>query len=214
MDKSKEISEKIAEKLLEVKAVKLQPNEPFTWASGWKSPIYCDNRIALSYPGIRSFICDCLSQLIKSKFPTVDVIAGVATAGIPQATLIANKLHLPLCYVRSSPKEHGMGNTIEGKVDADQKVVVVEDLISTGSSSLKAVKALRDAGVEVLGLVSIFTYGFQLATDNFEKQNCAFYSLSDFNVLTERAINSGYIKAEDLITLTNWRNNPSEWMQK
>ena len=172
----RETSLKVAEFLLQIKAIKLQASNPFTWASGWKSPIYCDNRVTLSYPPVRTFSRQRLSELIQDQFSTVDVIAGVATAGIPQGVLVAQELGLPFVYIRSAAKDHGMNNLIEGEIQAGQRVVVVEDLISTGKSSLKAVDALRSVGAEVVGMVSIFTYGFDVATENFKQANCTLHS--------------------------------------
>ena len=202
---------KIAVSLLQIKAIKLQPSNPFTWASGWKSPIYCDNRKTLSYPAIRSFICDSFVDLIKAKYPDVEVIAGVATGAIAHGMLVADKMNLPFIYVRSSAKEHGLGNQIEGFYQPGQKVVVVEDLISTGGSSLKAVKALREAGCEVLGMVAIFTYQFQKSVDAFAEANCTLDTLSNYSVLVDTAVKEDFIKTADLDTLKKWRENPEVW---
>lgn len=210
---NKDSAFKLAEILLQVKAVKLQPNNPFTWASGWKSPIYCDNRVTLSYPAARTHIRQAFSEYIEQKFGKPDVIAGVATGGIPQGVLIAQELGLPFIYVRSAAKGHGMGNLVEGAFEKGQRVVVVEDLISTGGSSLKAVEALTEAGLEVRGLAAIFTYGFKLAQDNFKKAGCPFITLTDYTILIEQAIKSNYISENDLAHLQNWRENPSTWMQ-
>jgi len=204
---------KVAELLLQVKAVKLQPNQPFTWASGWKSPIYCDNRVTLSYPTVRTFIRQSFSDTILEFFGKPDVIAGVATGGVPQGVLVAQELGLPFIYIRSSAKAHGMGNMIEGAFEPGQKVVVVEDLISTGGSSLKAVESLREAGLEVKGLVAIFTYGFQLAVDNFKQAECPFATLTDYPFLIEQALKSNYISEKDIELLQDWRENPPVWMQ-
>jgi len=204
---------KVAEFLLQIKAVKLQPKNPFTWASGWKSPIYCDNRVTLSYPNIRTFIRQSYSDAILEKFGKPDVIAGVATGGIAQGALVAEELGLPFVYVRSSAKEHGMGNQIEGHYEAGQKVVVIEDLISTGGSSLKAVEALREAGMEVRGLVSIFTYGFEVAQNNFDEAKCPFVTLTNYDVLIEKALNDTYITKDDVESLKEWKVNPSAWKQ-
>lgn len=210
----KETALKVAEFLLQVKAVKLQPNEPFTWASGWHSPIYCDNRVTLSYPHIRTYIRQGLSSLIQAEFEGVEAIAGVATAGIAQGVLVAQDLGLPFAYVRPEPKKHGMTNLIEGELQAGQKVVVIEDLISTGKSSLKVVDALRNAGYEVAGMVSIFTYGFDLATKNFEDTKCRLESLCNYDTLIEHAVQGGYyIKEQDLATLQEWRLHPDTWGQ-
>jgi orotate phosphoribosyltransferase len=210
---NKDSAFKLAEILLQVKAVKLQPNNPFTWASGWKSPIYCDNRVTLSYPAARTHIRQAFSEYIEQKFGKPDVIAGVATGGIPQGVLIAQELGLPFIYVRSAAKGHGMGNLVEGAFEKGQRVVVVEDLISTGGSSLKAVEALTEAGLEVRGLAAIFTYGFKVAQDNFKKAGCPFITLTDYTILIEQAIKSNYISENDLAHLQNWRENPSAWMQ-
>jgi orotate phosphoribosyltransferase len=213
MSQNKDRALKVAELLLQVKAVKLQPNQPFTWASGWKSPIYCDNRVTLSYPTVRTFIRQSFSDTILEFFGKPDVIAGVATGGVPQGVLVAQELGLPFIYIRSSAKAHGMGNMIEGAFEAGQKVVVVEDLISTGGSSLKAVESLREAGLEVKGLVAIFTYGFQLAVDNFKQAECPFATLTDYPFLIEQALKSNYISEKDVELLQDWRENPSVWMQ-
>ncbi len=200
-----------SQKLLEIKAIRLQPQQPFTWASGWKSPIYCDNRLSLSFPEVRTYIKNQLVNVIKANFPEADGIAGVATAGIPQGALIADALHLPFIYVRSKPKGHGMENMIEGKVNPGQKVVVVEDLISTGGSSLKAVEALKAAGVEVLGMVAIFTYGFDLAQKNFQQAKIKLICLSDYEALLPIAIKANYASSDDLNSLGEWRKAPESW---
>lgn len=201
----------VAGKLMEIKAIKLQPKQPFTWASGWKSPIYCDNRLALSYPPIRNLIKERLTQVVRERFPQAEAIAGVATAGIPQGALLADALELPFLYVRSKPKGHGMENSIEGKVTAGQKVLVVEDLVSTGGSSLKAVKDLRDAGFDVLGMVAIFTYGFELAKRNFEEAGVKLICLSDYASMLPQAVSDRYISEEDLSSLDTWRKDPGNW---
>lgn len=201
----------VAEKLLQVQAVKLSPAAPFTWASGWKSPIYCDNRKTLSYPYVRDYIKSELSNLVFSTFPDAAVIAGVATAGIPHGALIADQLKLPFIYVRSKPKEHGMGNQIEGVLQPGQQVVVVEDLISTGKSSLEAVQAIRAAGGEVVGMVSIFNYGFDIAVKAFEAAGVPFYSLSNYNALISLAEEKGLIAADEIATLQAWRAAPDQW---
>jgi orotate phosphoribosyltransferase len=198
MVNKKDTALKVAEFLLQVKAIKLQPKQPFTWASGWKSPIYCDNRITLSFPPVRTFIRQRLSEVIAEEFGAVSLIAGVATAGIPQGVLVAQDLGLPFAYVRSAPKDHGMNNMIEGEVKEGQRVVVVEDLVSTGKSSLKAVEALRAAGCEVVGMVSVFTYGFNVADENFKKANCRLVSLSNYSFLIEQALVSGFISEKDV----------------
>tara|TARA_R110002096_G_scaffold57902_1_gene146404 strand:- start:153 stop:797 length:645 start_codon:yes stop_codon:yes gene_type:complete len=201
----------IAKKLLEIKAIKLSPKDPFTWASGWKSPIYCDNRLSLSYPEVRKFIQEKLTSVIRTHFLNIEAIAGVATAGIPQGVLIADKLDVPFVYVRSKAKGHGMENMIEGKITPGQKVVVVEDLVSTGGSSLKAVNDLRAAGFEVLGMVAIFTYGFEISDINFEKEDVKLYCLSDYSSLLPQALEQGYVSEEDMNTLAEWRKGPDTW---
>jgi orotate phosphoribosyltransferase len=205
------ISEKTAEYLLQINAIKLQPANPFTWASGWKSPIYCDNRMTLSFPGVRSFIRDAFAEKVKELYPEAMVIAGVATGAIAHGTLVADKLHLPFIYVRSGAKDHGLGNQIEGKFEKGQKVVVIEDLISTGGSSLGAVKALREAECDVLGMIAIFTYGFAKAEEAFASEHCRLDTLSNYSVLVEMAAATGYISQSDVETLKGWRVNPSEW---
>ncbi len=205
---------KIAEFLLQIKAIKLNPTQPFTWASGWRSPIYCDNRVALSHPKIRTYIRQQLVQSINTTFGKPDVIAGVATGAIAQGVLVAEAMGLPFVYIRSSAKEHGMGNLIEGKIEKGQSVVVVEDLISTGMSSLKAVDALRDADCDVKGMAAIFTYGFKTATENFKKSKCKLITLSDYETLIKQALQSNYISEKDLKSLKAWRENPAEWMQQ
>jgi orotate phosphoribosyltransferase len=202
---------KVAEFLLQIKAIKLQPNQPFTWASGWKSPIYCDNRIALSHPRVRTFIRQELVKLIESKFGRPDIIAGVATAAIAPGALVAEAMGLPFVYIRPNPKEHGRQNTIEGEVQPNQSAVVIEDLISTGGSSLKAVEELRKNNVLVKGLVSIFTYGFESANENFRKAACPWYSLSNYDVLIKQAIATGYVRKEELPLLESWRKKPEIW---
>ena len=206
-----EIELKVAEFLLQIKAIKLQPNNPFTWASGWKSPIYCDNRITLSHPAVRTYIRQKLSALIQEEYGTVDVIAGVATAGIPQGVLVAQELGLPFIYVRSKAKEHGTGSLIEGEIVQGQRVVVIEDLISTGKSSLQAVDALRDAGLSVAGLVAIFTYGFKQADDNFAAAKCRFSTLSDYTALINYAAEHSYIPNNEIDLLSQWREDPANW---
>ncbi|MCT1523942.1 orotate phosphoribosyltransferase [Sphingobacterium hotanense] len=206
-----EVEQKVAESLLQIKAIKLQPKSPFTWASGWKSPIYCDNRVALSHPSIRTYIRQKLSQLIQEEFGSVDMISGVATAGIPQGVLVAQDLGLPFSYVRSSAKDHGRQNMIEGEVISGQRVVVIEDLVSTGKSSLIAVKALREAGCNVVGLVSIFTYGFDEARKNFEEAKCTFHSLCNYDALVRVAASNSYIMESDIELLEKWRQDPANW---
>ncbi|AIM37703.1 orotate phosphoribosyltransferase [Sphingobacterium sp. SG20118] len=213
MNNLNEVEQKVAESLLQIKAIKLQPKNPFTWASGWKSPIYCDNRITLSYPAIRTYIRQKLSKLIQDEFGSVDMISGVATAGIPQGVLVAQDLGLPFSYVRSSAKDHGRQNMIEGEVVSGQRVVVIEDLVSTGKSSLVAVKALREAGCNVVGLVSIFTYGLDEAAKNFAEAKCTFHSLCDYDSMIQVAAENGFIFEEDVELLKDWRKNPSTWSQ-
>jgi orotate phosphoribosyltransferase len=202
---------KVAGYLLQIKAIKLQPSNPFTWASGWKSPIYCDNRKTLSFPEVRSYIRDSFASLISSLYPGAELIAGVATGAIPHGTLAADRLGLPFIYVRSGAKEHGLGNQIEGYFEKGQKVVVVEDLISTGGSSLGAVKALREAGCEVLGMVAIFTYEFKKASDAFAAENCKLNTLSNYSMLIDTAVKTGYITTSDVETLKQWRTDPATW---
>jgi orotate phosphoribosyltransferase len=206
-----ETEQQVAEFLLQIKAIKLQPNNPFTWASGWKSPIYCDNRITLSHPTIRTYIRQQLTKIIQEKFGSVGCIAGVATAGIPQGALVAQELGLPFIYVRAKPKEHGTGNMIEGDVLTGKRVVVIEDLISTGKSSLQAIAALRDAGYDVAGLAAIFSYGFDIATENFKAANCPFITLSNYTALLSYAEEHQYITRKDVDVLREWRESPSTW---
>jgi orotate phosphoribosyltransferase len=201
----------VASKLLEIGAIKLNYKNPFTWSSGWKSPVYCDNRLALSYPNIRTFIKERLAQAIKENFPEVECIAGVATAGIPQGALVAEALGLPFVYVRPKPKEHGMGNLIEGKVEKNQKIVLVEDLISTGGSSLKAAQAMREAGCSVIGMVAIFTYGFEQSEVNFEQEDVCLVCLSDFNHLLQEALDKKYLDETELVYVKSWRLDPANW---
>lgn len=205
------IQQEVARHLLKVQAIQLRPSQPFKWASGWNSPIYCDNRISLSFPEVRTYIKNALSAAVKAYFPDVEIIAGVATAGIAQGALVADYLDLPFCYVRPEPKKHGMGNQIEGKINKGQKVVLIEDLISTGGSSLKAADALIQEGAEVLGMAAIFSYGFQIATDNFKHKKIPFYTLSNYDVLIEEAVKLNYVTEPQLVTLQDWRINPSEW---
>lgn len=209
-DKS-EIEQQVAEFLLQIKAIKLQPNNPFTWASGWKSPIYCDNRISLSHPTVRTYIRQQLTKLIQDKFGAVGCIAGVATAGIPQGALVAQELGLPFIYVRDKPKGHGRGNIIEGDDMTGKRVVVIEDLISTGKSSLQAVEALREAGYDVAGLAAIFTYEFDVATENFNEAKCPFVTLSNYSALIKYAEQNNYVTSADVDMLRKWRQDPSVW---
>jgi orotate phosphoribosyltransferase len=210
---SKEVANQVAKYLLEIKAVKLSPQEPFTWTSGWRSPIYCDNRVSLSHHEIRSFIKQELVNAIRQKFEKVDAIAGVATAGIAQGALVADMMALPYAYVRPEPKKHGMKNQIEGKLPEGSRVVVIEDLISTGGSSLKAIEALREQGFEVLGLAAIFTYGFDIASEAFANANCNYLTLCDYNTLLKTAVELKYIDENILGYLNDWRTNPSQWRQ-
>ena len=200
-----------AEKLLEVKAIKLQPTEPFTWASGWLSPFYCDNRKTLSYPALRSFVKIELARLIAEEFPEATAVAGVATGAIAQGALVADELRLPFAYVRSKAKDHGMQNLIEGTLPEGAKVIVVEDLISTGGSSLKAVEALRAAGFEVVGMVASYTYGFPVAEEAFKNAQVRLVTLTNYEAVCEVALQTGYIKQEHVALLNEWRANPGEW---
>ncbi|MEJ5301963.1 MAG: orotate phosphoribosyltransferase [Bacteroidales bacterium] len=211
MTVNQEVAKKIAENLLQIKAVKLNPSQPFTWASGWKSPIYCDNRITLSYPKLRTFIRQEFTRLITEEFGIPDVIAGVATGGIPQGVLVAQDLGLPFVYVRQSEKSHGLGNVIEGVVEPGQSVVVVEDLISTGGSSLKAVEALRKAGCVVKGMVAIFSYKFPQAEEAFQEAKVRLLTLSDYEILISTALEQNYILQKDMESLIAWRRDPAQW---
>ncbi len=201
----------VAEKLLQVQAVKLSVEKPFTWASGWKSPIYCDNRKVLSFPYVRDFIKSELCSVIFEQFPEAGALAGVATAGIAWGAMAADQLKLPYMYVRPKPKEHGMGNQIEGAFEPGQKILVIEDLISTGKSSLQVCDVLKAAGMDVVGMVSIFTYGFPEATEAFSKAGTVLKSLTNYEVLINLAVEKGTVNEDQLKTLLNWRNNPSEW---
>lgn len=204
----------VAEKLLQSNAIKLNPAQPFTWASGWKSPIYCDNRRVLSFPFIRDFIKSEMCNVIFQEFPEAEMLAGVATAGIPWGAMAADQLKLPYIYVRPKPKEHGLGNQIEGYYEAKQKVVIIEDLISTGKSSLQVVDVVKAAGLEVLGMVSIFTYGFSVATENFAKAGVPFISLTNYGSLIELAVEKGIVSADQQEILMEWRKDPSTWTGK
>ncbi|MFD2512618.1 orotate phosphoribosyltransferase [Pontibacter locisalis] len=201
----------VASFLLETEAVKLRPEQPFKWSSGWNSPIYCDNRVTLSFPFIRSYIKQQLAELIRNHYSEAEAIAGVATAGIAQGALVADYLEMPFLYVRPEPKKHGMGNQIEGRLLEGQKVVLIEDLISTGGSSLKAAEAVKAAGAEVIGMAAIFTYGFAVAEENFKKAGIPLHCLSDYNALTEAALENGYIPESALETLADWRKSPETW---
>jgi orotate phosphoribosyltransferase len=211
---NKEIARQTAEVLLQVNAIKLSPKEPFTWASGWKSPIYCDNRIILSFPPIRNYIRETMGKEIEKLYGKPDVIAGVATGAIGIGMLVAEYLGLPFIYVRPEAKGHGRKNQIEGFAEAGQNVVVVEDLISTGKSSLNAIKALKEAHLHVKGMVAIFTYGFDVAFENFKKENITLHTLSNYDSLLEQALETNYISQKDLATLSVWNSNPSEWNAK
>lgn len=201
----------IASRLLQIEAVKLNPTQPFTWASGWKSPIYCDNRKVLSYPVDRDLIKSEMCSVVFQEFPDADLVAGVATAGIAWGAMLADQLKLPLAYVRPKPKDHGLGNQIEGRIEPGQKVVVVEDLVSTGSSSLKACEAIRAQGAEIIGMVCIFNYGFSVATDAFEKAGIRLISLTDYATLTDLAITNDLIQPEQGDLLRQWRSSPDTW---
>ena len=207
------IKKELASKLLKVKAIKLQPNDPFTWASGWKSPFYCDNRKTLSFPSIRSFVKISMAHAVLEHFTSAEVIAGVATAGIPQAALVADELGLPLIYVRSKPKDHGLENLIEGEMKQSAKVVVIEDLISTGLSSLKAVEAIRKAGGNVIGMVAAYTYSFAVATEAFKNASVELVTLTDYEHVVANALETGYIQQADTRLLHEWRNDPAHWKQ-
>jgi len=206
-----ESAKKVAQSLLQIKAIKLQPNQPFTWASGWNSPIYCDNRKILSYPKIRTFIRQQFVAAIEEHFPKVEVIAGVATGGIAIGALVAEEMGLPFVYVRAAAKGHGLQNMIEGEVPTDKNVVIIEDLISTGGSSLTALAALRDAKCNVLGMVAIFTYGFETAVQNFKENKCKLITLSDYNTLIATAEADNYIAESDVKSLAEWRKDPAGW---
>ena len=211
---SQEIAEKTAKFLLQIKAIKLNNDEPFTWASGWKSPIYCDNRKTLSFPTVRTFLRQEMTRLVQEKFGDVEVVAGVATGGIALGVLVAQELGKPFVYVRAAGKKHGLENKVEGVVAQGQSVVVIEDLISTGNSSLNAVKALRSLGCNVKGMGAIFSYGFDLAEENFRKEKCTLYTLSAYGVLLQHASEQGDITDEQLDSLALWRKNPEQWGQK
>ena len=200
-----------AEKLLKIKAIKLQPANPFTWASGWKSPFYCDNRKTLSYPELRNFVKIEITRIILERFGKVDAIAGVATGAIPQGALVADALNLPFVYVRSTPKDHGLENLIEGELRPGMKVVVIEDLISTGGSSLKAVEAIRRDGCEVIGMVASYTYGFPVAIEAFKNANVELVTLTNYEAVLEVALSTGYINEEDIPVLNAWRQDPAHW---
>jgi orotate phosphoribosyltransferase len=206
-----EIHREVAGYLLQSKAIILEPTKPFTWASGWQSPIYCDNRVTLSYPEIRDHIRQAFVQTIVARFSTPDVIAGVATGAIAMGALVADRMNLPFVYVRSSAKEHGRKNMVEGRITPGQKVVVVEDLVSTGGSSLKAVETLREAGADVIGMAAIFSYGFRVAIDNFHKAGLELITLTDYHTLIQVALESGHVTQEQVKMLQKWREDPSTW---
>ena len=201
----------VARQLLAINTIKIQPDSPFTWASGWKAPIYCDNRKILSYPKTRTFICDAFTELVKEKYPEAEAIAGVATGAIAHGVLIAEKLGLPFIYIRSAPKGHGLENLIEGDIPQGTKTVIIEDLVSTGTSSLNAAQAVRNYGAEVLGMLAIFTYNFPHAAKNFEEANIELTTLSNYNVLLQLAYDSGEINDQQLESLNNWRKTPETW---
>ena len=209
-----ELAKNCAKQLLSINAIKLSPSQPFTWASGLKSPIYCDNRKTLSYPAVRTIIRDGLAEMVKTHYPHAEVIAGVATGAIAQGALTAELLGLPFVYVRSEEKKHGLTNIVEGVVEAGQKVVVIEDLVSTGQSSLKAVQALRDMGCDVLGMVAIFTYNFSIAQQRFEEANVSLHTLTHYNILVEEAVKEEYVKANEMETLNQWSKDPAAWAEQ
>lgn len=204
-------AEAVAAKLLEIQAIKLNVTHPFTWSSGWKSPIYCDNRLALSYPEIRNYIKQSLAHVIRKNYPEVQVIAGVATAGIPHGALVADLLGIPFVYVRPKAKDHGMGNMIEGKIDPGKKAVLVEDLVSTGGSSLKAAQAMREAGFDVIGMAAIFTYGFDISEKAFEQARVPLVCLSNFSFLILEAVYKSYVDENQIEHLKSWRVDPANW---
>jgi orotate phosphoribosyltransferase len=210
---NKDTAKKTAELLLQIKAIKLNPSNPFTWASGWKSPIYCDNRLTLSYPSVRVFLKEEIARIVELQYGKPDVIAGVATGAIAMGVLVAQQLGVPFVYVRPEPKKHGRQNQIEGHLEKGQNVVVIEDLISTGNSSLQAVEALKDTGAVIKGMVAIFTYGFDVATKNFKDKNVNLVTLSNYQYLLEQALDSNYINESELVTLKEWSTNPGEWQQ-
>lgn len=213
MGSSNDSALKVAEFLLNIKAIKIQPSNPFTWASGWKSPIYCDNRKTLSFPNVRTYLRQEFVNTIEKNFPKPDVIAGVATGGIAIGALVAHELGIPFVYVRTSAKGHGLQNQIEGVLEEGQNVIMIEDLVSTGSSSLKAVEAVRAAKCNVKGLVAIFSYGFQQAQDAFKAANCAYLPLTDYDTLLKQAVKANYITEEEVETLQDWRKDPVTWRQ-
>lgn len=205
------LKKEFASKLLKIKAIKLQPNNPFTWASGWKSPFYCDNRKTLSYPELRNFVKLEICHAILESFPETEAVAGVATGAIAQGALVAEELNLPFVYVRSKPKDHGLENLIEGELKPGMKVVVIEDLVSTGSSSLKAVEAIRKDGCEVVGMIASYTYGFPVAEEAFKKADVKLVTLTDYDNVVNQALDTGYINDEDVVLLHKWRKDPAHW---
>ncbi|MDP4266811.1 MAG: orotate phosphoribosyltransferase [Bacteroidota bacterium] len=211
MSQYDESASKVAEFLLQIKAIQIRPDNPFTWASGWKSPFYCDNRKTLSYPNIRTYLRQHFVNIITNEFSMPDVIAGVATGGIAMGALVAQEMGLPFVYVRSSEKNHGLGNQIEGNINEGQSVIVIEDLVSTGASSLAAVEALRKAGCKVIGMVSIFSYNFPVAEENFKKADCPLFSLTNYKTLIKQALESDYITDKQVKVLEKWRQNPDKW---
>ena len=213
MLKTENSSSKIAEFLLNIKAIKLQPDNPFNWASGWKSPIYCDNRKTLSYPKVRNYIKECFAHQILESYGKPDMIAGVATGGIALGALVAQELDVPFCYVRSQSKAHGLTNKIEGEISEGMSVVVIEDLISSGKSSLTAVEDLRNAGCKITGMAAIFSYGFEIANNNFKKANCPLFTLTNYQTLIEQALATNYITKNDIQSLNQWREAPETWNQ-
>lgn len=211
MSNDQDSTKRIAELLLEAQAIKLSPEKPFQWSSGWLSPIYCDNRVALSYPETRTYIKKMLAELIRKEYPDAQVVVGVATGGIAQGALVADLLELPFAYVRPEPKKHGMGNQIEGRIEKGQSVIIIEDLISTGGSSLKVVDVLREAGIEVAGMVAIFTYGFEVAENNFKAKDVKLSTLSNYNALIETALEHDYVNSSQVESLGAWRVAPDQW---
>ncbi len=214
MTVNEETALKIAESLLQINAIKLNLQKPYTWASGWKSPIYCDNRITISFPKIRNYIRQQFVKIIAEEFGDVDVIAGVATGGIPHGILVAQDLGLPFAYVRGASKGHGLTNRVEGIIESGQRVIIIEDLISSGGSGLSAVNAVSELGANVKGLLAIFSYGFKIADDKFEDASCRVFALSDYNHLLSQAITDNYIREEDVDILKKWRENPEKWTGK
>ena len=210
----KTLEQILAKKLLKIKAVKLQPANPFTWASGWKSPIYCDNRKTLSYPSLRNFIKLELARTVIENFENVTTIAGVATGAIAQGAMVAEELHLPFVYIRSTPKDHGLENLIEGDLKPGSKVIVIEDLISTGGSSLKAVEAVRNAGCDVIGMVAIFTYGFSAAEERFKEAKVKWIALCNYDAILDEALRTDYIEESEIKALQEWRKDPASWNPK